>query len=439
MKKQYGERWETIRSSLDKASETSVLINSLKNTGQFDSLKIVPWCEWGKLLPERTLFAADPLWHAGTYYVQEAASMFVSRVLEAAFPGKNLRVLDLCAAPGGKSHIIQNYLKGRGLLVSNEIIASRAAILKTNIQRFGHENALVISSDPSTLAQSGPLFDVVLCDAPCSGEGMFRKDHGARKEWNAGLPAFCASRQSDILASASSLLKEGGVLIYSTCTFASEENMDQLLGLWQKGDWESVRIPVEDEWGLEEMFREGISGYQLTPGLTCCGEGFFAGVLRKTGGIPKKRRKKENSLLQPAKSGVSGEWKSWLLNEENIFEDRTGNLWQVKSEMIDLLSDLEGNVKLLHAGVPLGTRVGNELVPDHGLSLSLALNNAVPSAELDLERARVFLRGGDPGRDLFSANGWHLVRFQGFGLGWGKALDRRVNNYYPRPLRLLHY
>lgn len=439
LRSQYPRDWDTIKNALNSAPETSVLINSLKDSGKFAALPAVPWCEEGKVLPERILFAADPLWHAGTYYVQEAASMFLSRALDAGLTGRNIRALDLCAAPGGKSHVIQNFLKEQGALVSNEIIASRAAVLNSNIQRFGHGNTLVISADPASLANSGPLFDLVLCDAPCSGEGMFRKDHGARGEWNTGLPAFCAARQEGILQSASKLVKEGGLLIYSTCTLAQEENEDQLYKLWEEGGWESIRIPVASNWGVDEVIRNGVASYRLVPGLTPAGEGFFIGVLRKTERPSETKRKTGEKLLLPARNLSQERWNTWLRSGEEIQQDAKGGLWQVNSALRDILQSLSGSYKFLQAGTPLGAMLGKEFVPAHGLATALALGEAVPSVDLDLEKARVYLRGGDPGRELFSRNGWCLVRYQGFGIGWVKVLDRRVNNYYPKALRLLHH
>lgn len=439
LEKQFGERWETIKNALESTPETSVLLNALKDSGQFNGLHRVSWCEEGRILPERMVFAADPLWHAGTYYVQEAASMFVCRALETISGAENLRILDLCASPGGKSHLIQNFLKGKGLLISNEISMARAIILKTNVQRFGHPNTAVISGDPQELAKSGVVFDVVLCDAPCSGEGMFRKDHGARREWNPGLPDFCAHRQKGIIQAAAAMVKAGGYLVYSTCTFAEQENEEQVLSLWEKGGWEFVQIGRKPEWGVEEIAQDRLTAYRLMPGLTAGGEGFFIAVLRKTESSVEFRRKEGESVFQPFRSSEESEWMGLLRSKERVFRDVKGNLWQLTPELHELLPVIATKAKILNAGTSLGTIIGKEFIPDQGLATSLDLADEGPSVELDLEKARVFLRGGDPGRELFSRPGWNLVRYNGFGIGWVKVLERRVNNYYPKQLRLLHY
>jgi 16S rRNA C967 or C1407 C5-methylase (RsmB/RsmF family) len=272
------------------ASPTSIRINPFKPSAvKTDSQ--VPWCPQGFYLDARPSFTFDPLFHAGAYYVQEASSMFIDHILKTIRPYKQdpIRVLDLCAAPGGKSTLLNSALQSSDLLVANEIIKTRVPILSDNLNRWGTSNTIVTNNDPKDFNAIHSFFDVILVDAPCSGSGMFRKDPAAMNEWSEGNVNLCHQRQQRILADVYPALKEDGYLIYSTCSYAHQENEDILDWLCAEFDLESIRIPIYTEWGIVETESplQKAWGYRFYPGKVK-GEGLFAACLRKkvsSGGV----------------------------------------------------------------------------------------------------------------------------------------------------------
>ena len=243
----------------------------------------VPWCNYGYYLNERPVFTLDPLYHAGCYYVQEASSMFVSHILkQIRLSGLPLRALDLCAAPGGKTTLLSSYLHPDSLLVANEVIKARVNILQDNVTRWGEPIAVVTNNDPSAFGRLPGYFDLMVVDAPCSGSGMFRKDEGAVEEWSQANVNLCSERQRRILAESVVCLKEGGYLLYSTCSYSQQENEDILDWLILEHGFQTVKISIEDSWGVEETTstEKNAFGYRFYPHKVK-GEGFFIGVLKK--------------------------------------------------------------------------------------------------------------------------------------------------------------
>ncbi|MDR1585712.1 MAG: RsmB/NOP family class I SAM-dependent RNA methyltransferase, partial [Prevotellaceae bacterium] len=216
-----GDEYNVFEAALQTTPPVSVRVNN--KIDMHPSEELVPWCEKAYYLQERPLFTADPLLHAGAFYVQEASSMFLYQAVKQHFPSAK-RTLDLCAAPGGKSTLLLQSLPDDGLLVSNEIIRSRAHILAENITKWGNPNAVVTNNSPADFGKLPGYFDAVVVDAPCSGEGMFRKDADAAGEWSLQLVNLCAERQREIVSSVWKALKPDGILVYSTCTFNREEN-----------------------------------------------------------------------------------------------------------------------------------------------------------------------------------------------------------------------
>lgn len=222
------------------------------------TLRPVAWCPSGSYLSERPSFAHDPLWHAGAYYVQEAASMFIAqayKVIESTFStddmiGAPLKMLDLCAAPGGKSTLWRSLLPDEALLVANEPIRQRAQILAENLTKWGHPHTFVTQAFPDAFTSLEDTFDIIATDVPCSGEGMFRKDEQAREEWSPAAVISCADRQRDILTSVWPALKEGGFCVYSTCTFNREENEDLVAWACDTLGAELVEIPTDPAWNI---------------------------------------------------------------------------------------------------------------------------------------------------------------------------------------------
>ena len=277
-----GAETDEFLSALDSEPPVSVrLSRKVRSVGGYSgvpaSWRPVPWCPDGYYLPERPQFTLDPLLHAGAYYVQEASSMFLWQVLvQHAAP--DWLVLDMCAAPGGKSTLIGSFLSERGFLVCNEFVPQRANILAENISKWGRGNTLVTNNAPAHFGQYGGLFDAVVVDAPCSGEGMFRKDEGAIAEWSPANVAKCVVRQREILSSAWDALKPGGLLVYSTCTYNRMENEENVQWLMAEYGAELLDVATDGSWGVWRTE----CGCRFMPHRTL-GEGLFMAAVRKPG------------------------------------------------------------------------------------------------------------------------------------------------------------
>lgn len=286
------DRFERFLAALDEEAPVSIRVNPKKwsmesiadrpiGNNKEGGGNRVPWCEYGFYLDERPAFTFDPLLHAGCYYVQEAASMFVHHVLRH-FVHQPVRMLDLCAAPGGKSTCARSALPEGSLLVSNEPIRNRFGILSENMQKWGYTDSFVTNVYPRDYRRSKLLFDVILADVPCSGEGMFRKDPNAIDEWSTQNVERCWRLQRDIVADAWQCLRPGGLLIYSTCTFNTLENEDNVQWMTEELGATVLEVPTLPDWGITGSLSEGFQEpvYRFIPGLTRS-EGLFVAVLRK--------------------------------------------------------------------------------------------------------------------------------------------------------------
>jgi 16S rRNA C967 or C1407 C5-methylase (RsmB/RsmF family) len=260
----------------------------------------IPWAPYGKYLDERPSFTFDPLFHLGQYYVQESSSMFIDYVLSQIKKEISLnRVLDLCAAPGGKSTIVLDHLESHQFLISNELISQRNLVLRENLTKWGYPNFLITENKPADFKFLNQYFDCILLDAPCSGEGLFRKDKNARDEWSLGVANMCSERQYDIFKSIWSSLKEGGIMIYSTCTYNPDENELLLEKLLNDGFlFETIEIETKDEWNIDTVCSQSTTGYQFLPHKVK-GEGFYCSVLRKTGHYISTLKKPTKDHINP--------------------------------------------------------------------------------------------------------------------------------------------
>lgn len=420
---------------------TSIRLNPNKPYPvDLQSYEKVPWCDNGYYLQERPIFTLDPFYHAGCFYVQEASSMFLDHILGyLGLKGSETRALDLCAAPGGKSTLLNTALGEDALLVSNEVIKSRSKILEDNLVRWGNPNVVVTNNDPTAFSRLPGYFDLLVVDAPCSGSGMFRKDKDALDEWSLANVKLCSDRQKRILADVLPALKEEGLLIYSTCSYSVEENEEVLDWLMGEHTLESIRIPVNSEWGIEETIsasRKGF-GYRFYPHKVK-GEGFFISVLRKKVEQPTFNQKK----IKPEKSAVpKGIVEQWVQKEHAFLTVMQHDDIHIFPKAFELdLKILQQVLYLKNAGTKLGKWLGKELIPSHDLALSNNVLENLPSQGVDLEIARDFLRKKDLNIESFSGvqKGWCLVKYEGVNLGWVKVLSNRVNNYYPKELRVMH-
>jgi 16S rRNA C967 or C1407 C5-methylase (RsmB/RsmF family)/NOL1/NOP2/fmu family ribosome biogenesis protein len=419
--------------ALEEPSPVSIRINDRKwQKVPRDSEKI-GWCRNGYYLPARPAFTFDPLFHSGSYYPQEASGMFLEQAFLQCFPRNSMRVLDLCGAPGGKSTHLSSLTGENGFLVANEVIRSRADVLAETITKWGLGNAMVTNNDPSAFGRLKGYFDIIVVDAPCSGEGMFRNKEVVG-EWSEGNAMFCAERQKRILADVWPSLKTDGILIYSTCTFNPAENEHNVKWLTEKEDARSIRIDISGLNGITEIEHDGIMGYSMFPGKVR-GEGFFLSVIRKTGREePVTRRSKKISGLETVKKEVAAiaRWSDFPV--ENLI--RTGNEIAAIGVGPDEYQFLRENLRIIKSGTSICTVKNADYLPSHHLAVSSRFKaGSFPVADLDLLQSLEYLR-----RDKLSIEnapaGWFVIRYNGINLGFANNIGERINNYYPVEWRI---
>lgn len=403
---------------------------------------MVGWCPEGRYLAERPSFAQDPLIFGGAYYVQEASSMLIAHAIRtAADTDQPLRVLDLCAAPGGKTTLLSSLIGPNSLLVSNELVGKRFVALEENVTRWGCPNVVLTSLKAEDLKGWQGYFDVVLTDAPCSGEGMFRKDPDTIREWSERLPAACSRTQQEILTHAAALVREGGLLLFSTCTYAPAENEHNLQWLAQTGQFEAVRLPVLPAWGLQETAVKGNAGEDFF-GYRCWphrvrGEGFYLAVLRKTTSQRAQRRQSGKKAAELIPKRFHGELLPWLDGTDWDFLLRDEVAYAVRRQWVNEVKNMTADLAVRVPGIELGRYKNNKLIPSHALALSQALSPDIAPLDLDYVQAVSFLRKQEvPITVPEGTQGWLRMRYQGCTLGWAKASSGRLNNHYPIEWRL---
>lgn len=424
-----GNEFQYLEKALEGVAPTSIRVNDKMKYKPSDEQ--VAWCETGFYLNERPLFTADPLFHAGVYYVQEASSMFLYQAVKQHFPNART-VLDLCAAPGGKSTLLTQALPESSLLVSNEIVRSRAYILAENLIKWGNPTNIVTNNDPKDFKDLPGFFDTVIVDAPCSGEGMFRKDPGAIQEWSEYNVTLCAARQREILSSVWDTLKTDGILVYSTCTFNREENEENVQWICEELGAELLEMDLN---GNQDITATDF-GYRFYPHKTK-GEGFFLTVLRKNSIIrstQKSKRDDKKNIKIVTKSNVPAfllkDPERWsVISEDNYF---TG---YDKNRLNDFLF-LKKQLRCMHSGILMGETKGKDFIPSANIALSKILDKeTVEKVEVDYRTAISFLR-----KEAItlpdSLRGYVLITYKGQALGWVKNLGNRTNNLYPQEWRI---
>jgi len=414
--------------ALNEESPISIRLNPRKITRERLSFALpvsdpVPWAVDGYYLDSRPSFTSDPLFHAGCYYVQEASSMMLEHFVQTYFP-RPAKVLDLCAAPGGKSTHLSALLPDESLLVANEVIRSRANVLYENLIKWGNPNTLITCNDPLEIGRSLPgFFDAIVADLPCSGEGMFRKDPAAVAEWSVNNVRLCAARQYRIVADIWQSLKPGGILIYSTCTYNREENEENLDRICCELNAELLEIPRR----------------LMPPQIK--GEGFFIAGIRK---------KESTSYEYPVrgkneKKRTSGEkntgfhtspFARYLAFPDNFTYVSDNNRWTAVPSILfsDYLQVKNAGLKILSAGVTMGEIKGGDLIPAHDLAMSSALSEtAFPQWIVNKETAWNYLR-----KNVFRniptelPEAYVLIVYKGHPLGFIKNIGTRFNNLYPQ-------
>jgi 16S rRNA C967 or C1407 C5-methylase (RsmB/RsmF family)/NOL1/NOP2/fmu family ribosome biogenesis protein len=425
------EEFSLFQKSLAQAAPVSIRVNPRKSYSTPADEKIL-WSEFGYYLNQRPEFVFDPAWHAGAYYVQEASSMFLEQVFKQLISGSNnINVLDLCAAPGGKSTHILSLVSENSLLVSNETISSRNNILRENIVKWGHPNVAVTQNDPKDFQRLPRFFDVIVVDAPCSGEGLFRKDANAIKEWSKENVAHCALRQKRILADVIPALKPDGILIYSTCTYNVQEDEEQVAHLINHFGFQPVALNIPES--MKIKYATSQHGYHFYPHLLK-GEGFFMAVLRKEEGdeLADRRkpkginivyRKDRNELDNLIKNASHYEWVS--------FRD---NYYFFPAEKTETLKHLIQQLKVTAFGTEAAT-IKQQLLPLHPLSVSIAFNDSnYGKINLTLPEAIEYLRKENI--SVNGNNGWNTIFYNHLPLGFAKQSANRINNYYPVEWRI---
>ncbi|GAA4411950.1 rRNA cytosine-C5-methyltransferase [Nibrella viscosa] len=438
MQAQLGSEYPAFEAALTQEAPVSIRVNPRKSVLPTDSVDRVPWCFTGYYLPERPVFTLDPLFQAGAYYVQEASSMLLAEAIrQTAKMGRPLRVLDLCAAPGGKSTLLASMLHPESLLVCNEVIRTRVPVLRENIDKWGYPNVVVSNHDPDDFAGLTGFFDVVVVDAPCSGEGLFRKDPDAVEEWSEGNVDLCSARQKRILSAAAPLVDKGGLLIYSTCTYNDKENTENAHRLTGQ-QFTSRRLTLPAEWGVVEKIYEGAYGYQCYPHRVR-GEGFFISIFQKQTEVYNSQKNMPRGFksMKPVHARQAKVLAEWLANPNDF------SYWQKPNqEIIAVPVVLEKELITVDLalrnkgfGVDMGVFKGNDFIPSHALALSTAVNPELPGIELSREEALRYFK-----KESLVLNeqtrGWLLARYQGLNLGWLKGVGNRVNNYLPKDWRI---
>ena len=404
------ERYALFLKGLDQDSPTSIRLNTFKlkeNEGISETLipQQIPWCKEGYYLNERPNFTFDPLLHAGIYYVQEASSMFLSHVLRQLIKHP-VTMLDLCAAPGGKTTCARTAIPDGSLLFSNEPIGKRAQILAENIQKFGHPDIVVTNNYPRDYKKTKLVFDVIVADVPCSGEGMFRKDAQAIEEWSLQNVEKCCQLQRSIITDIWDNLRPGGILVYSTCTFNAHENEENIAWILKHYDAELIEIPVEKEWNITSSLignplNDGrkFPVYRFIPGLTK-GEGLFMAIIRKAG---------DNENLN---------------NPNDIRSDK-------------IVAEANKKLKVLVHGVKKNIEKGKNIIPDHSLALSIVGNKGkFPAIEIDYSTSISYLRHEAIVLPPDSPKGIVTLQYRGVPIGFAKNLGSRANNLYPQEWRI---
>ena len=428
------EQSESFFDALNGEAPTSIRLNPSKPTQHLDG-QPVAWCPEGRYLSSRPSFTLDPIFHAGTYYVQEASSMYLWHVVRQCVGEQPVLALDLCAAPGGKSTLLHSALPTASFIVSNEIVRHRADILRENIIKWGSPHNMVTNNAAADFQALGTVFDLILCDVPCSGEGMFRKDPDAITEWSLQNVDMCQQRQRDILTDIWPCLRPGGLLIYSTCTYNTKENEENVRWIINELGAEAIDSHPDPSWNITGSLLPGFDApvCRFLPHKTR-GEGLFMAVLRKTDTTtlprPKpKKAQKTGNLRIPALLD------SWMQPNDGTITTTDGQSFtHVTPSSLPPCQALT----TLNRGTDIATAKGKDrLQPAHSLAMSSLLNPAAfPSAEISELEALAYLRTEALTLPPDTPRGYVLLTYQQHPLGFVNNLGSRANNLYPSAWRI---
>jgi len=431
------DEYARLEKALQEESPVSIRLNPSKPANPKSNYEKVKWCETGYYLPERPSFTFDPLFHAGCYYVQEASSMFLEQVMKQYITTPVI-CLDLCAAPGGKSTHLLSLLPEKSLLVSNEVIHSRAVVLRENLIKWGSPYSVATCNDPKEIGCLTHLFDVIVADLPCSGEGMFRKDRNSRSEWSEANVRLCAARQRRIIHDVWNSLKPGGSFVYCTCTFNREENEENIRYIVDVFNAEVLPVSVEDDWNISPAIDEPFPMYRFYPHKTK-GEGFCLSLLKKhdderqTIQIPKVKIQNSKKILQSYDLTILQSF----LNDSFHFDVNNNTIQAIPALFQDTYQLLSHYLRVVSAGVLTGEIKGNDLLPATALALNACFrSDSFPSVELTLEESIRYLRKEALVLQKDVPTGFVVVKYGNTPLGFVKNIGNRANNLYPQEWRI---
>ncbi|MBR5436234.1 MAG: rRNA cytosine-C5-methyltransferase [Muribaculaceae bacterium] len=424
-----------IEGDLASRPTVAVRVNPLKGVDSLDAQKPVPWALNGFYLTERFPFTFDSAFHQGLYYVQDASSMIIGRIIkQITDDGVPVTYLDACAAPGGKTTAAISALPSGSVVVANEYEPRRVAPLCENLMKWGYPSTIVTAGDTRQFRCLQGFFDIIAADVPCSGEGMMRKDEEAVEQWSRALVDSCAERQREIVDNLVDALRPGGYLIYSTCTFNRVENEEIVDYICSHHGFESVEINVPLGCGIDDAIDSPHYCRRFIPGRVC-GEGLFIALLKKPG--EPKAEKPQKTKPQSKKNADKG--LTALLNGDFDFStDKNDIIHAFPSESALILAAVEKATKVVTYGVEIGQRKGKDVVYLQGLAMSAALNgDAFPQIDIDISTAVSYLQRNTLTLPDNAPRGIVLLRFGGHPLGFVKNLGNRANNLYPQSMRIL--
>ena len=431
LKEKYPDRFQKIIEEFDQTPNSFLRLNPKKlNLCPFPATKVI-WDDQVYMLDQRPVYVIDPLFHAGAYYPQEGSSTLLKVAFdEIKKEHKNsLIIVDLCAAPGGKSTHLLSLMENEDVLLSNEIVHKRYPILKENLTKWGQSNVILTKVDPYYLGKLEAVADIILVDAPCSGEGLFRKQHEWREKWDESQGNHCAQRQMKILDAAHKMLKPNGYLIYSTCTMHESENMDQVSRLCQEYNYSTKQMSALNDLHVDEIINKKEVGYQCVVDRFQ-GEPFFIALLQKHG-TPNRQKEKNRNCPK------------YLNHSEIPFLNTSKNYWKIKNQIIEANENLYHLAKTLdkekiyHEYMAVAELFKDKIQPTHFCSMSTSYQN-IKILELTLDDALSYLRGemANIAPQSTSSSAWVLASFRGITIGWLKQVGNRFNNKYPKEYRL---
>ncbi len=422
---------------------TSVRFNQfkpfvVKEHSYFKDLAPMAWCSHGYYLKHRPLFVLDPLWHAGAYYVQEASSMFLQYILEQITPHPApMKVLDLCAAPGGKTTLLANYYDN-GLVVANETIKPRNAILVENLIKWGADNIVVTQNDPAHFKEVPDFFDLLMIDAPCSGSGLFRKDPESIVHWSEQSVQHCSTRQTRIVEDSMDCMKEGGYLIYSTCSYSYEEDEMMMDHIASMAGMKNIKIELPAEWNIISTYSKEFhcQGFRFYPDKVK-GEGFFITVFQKETTTTSGYYDTKSNSVPVSKKEMEILSQHFAIPQNYNFINHQNSIIALPQLFESELNALINHLYIKKMGLTIGEIKGADLIPAHALAMSTWSNLPYQEMEIDEATALQYLRRAD--LLLPQGKGWHVITYKKIRIGWAKLLPNRSNNYYPNEWRILNY